>query len=157
MHCGNSIIQTNHSTTQKKLLLVAATLSLLAVLVVVGLPFMILQGVLRWLSYCCVSWRRSPRDMRVAVIGAGWSGLQMLARFKELGELIAHEKVRNQGDLVMLDTWDEAVTFGQRHPTISGQTLAVVWPMSQSEFGDAPAACEVVREKQYGSRIARLI
>ena len=39
-------------------------------------------------------------------------------------------QVRNAGDLVMLDTWDEAVTFGQEHPVvfISHQWLAFKTP-----------------------------
>ena len=63
---------------------------ILAVLitVVVGaaaLPLVLLFTLARRLYFCRVTYHTQPKEVKIAVIGGGWSGCQSMARFKELG------------------------------------------------------------------------
>lgn len=49
------------------------------------LPFILLFAIGRAIAFSCVKYRRDPKEMRVAVIGGGWSGIQCCARLLELG------------------------------------------------------------------------
>ena len=47
--------------------------------------------------------------------------------FKKMGRFIKHEEARNNGDLIMLDTWTEAVEFGQKHSIVFNSHQWLAW------------------------------
>ena len=49
-----------------------------------GVPLLPFVALVRWQRSRYKPWR-SPREVRVAIVGGGWSGLQLAARFQELG------------------------------------------------------------------------
>jgi hypothetical protein len=55
-----------------------------AMTLLAGLPFLPYVAVVRWLRRRHRP-HRQPSSVRVAIIGGGWSGLQLAARFQELG------------------------------------------------------------------------
>ena len=71
-----------------------------------------------------------------------------LDRFKALGQLVRHEKLRDRGQLDILDTWEEAVAFGSAHAVVfnSHQWLALSAPDSadSAHYRSMVAAAEVL-------------
>ena len=56
--------------------------------VVVGaaaLPLVLLFTLARRLYFCRVAYHTHPKEVKIAIIGGGWSGCQSMARLKELG------------------------------------------------------------------------
>jgi cation diffusion facilitator CzcD-associated flavoprotein CzcO len=49
------------------------------------LPVIIVLVAIRHLCFCGVKYRKQPKELRVAIVGSGWAGLQCLDRLKELG------------------------------------------------------------------------
>lgn len=49
-----------------------------------GVPLLPFVALVRWQRSRYKPWR-SPREVRIAIIGGGWSGLQLAARLQELG------------------------------------------------------------------------
>ena len=47
--------------------------------------------------------------------------------FKQMGRFLKHEEARNNGQLVMLDTWAEAVAFGRDHPIVFNSHQWLGW------------------------------
>ncbi len=66
-------------------LLVAVSTLLLYLVFVVLSPLVLLYIVGRRMWARRLRFRRNPEDLRIAIIGAGWSGLQCLERFRRLG------------------------------------------------------------------------
>jgi cation diffusion facilitator CzcD-associated flavoprotein CzcO len=66
-------------------LLVAATSLVFYAILLVLSPLLVAAIVGRRLWRRTLRYRRSPADLRIAVIGAGWTGLQCLQRFREIG------------------------------------------------------------------------
>ena len=66
------------------LLVAVSTVVMFAVLLVLS-PVALLYVVGRRLWVRRVRYHRRPEDLRIAVVGAGWSGLQCLERFRALG------------------------------------------------------------------------
>jgi cation diffusion facilitator CzcD-associated flavoprotein CzcO len=66
-------------------LLVALT-SLVFYAILLALSPLLLSAIVgRRIWRRTLRYRRSPADLRIAVIGGGWSGLQCLQRFREIG------------------------------------------------------------------------
>jgi len=65
--------------------LVAATSVVFYAIVLALSPLLVAAIVGRRLWRRSLRYRRSPADLRIAIIGAGWSGLQCLQRFGEIG------------------------------------------------------------------------
>jgi putative drug exporter of the RND superfamily len=66
------------------LLVLVATVLFYGVLLALS-PLLVAAIAGRRLWRRTLRWRRSPADLRIAVVGGGWSGLQALQRFRELG------------------------------------------------------------------------
>jgi len=60
------------------------TLVMVAGLLAVS-PILLTGMMVRSLSWCRVKYHTEPKDMRIAIIGGGWAGLQTLRRLRELG------------------------------------------------------------------------
>jgi len=58
---------------------------LVTVLLVPALPFVVPFMIWRAIAYSGAQYIRQPKDVRVAIIGGGWSGVQAAARFGEFG------------------------------------------------------------------------
>jgi len=58
---------------------------LVTVLLVPALPFVVPLMIWRAIAFSRVQYIRQPKDVRVAIIGGGWSGVQAAARFGEFG------------------------------------------------------------------------
>ena len=48
-------------------------------------PLLGIFGIARWCWVRCGRWCREPAEVRVAIVGGGWSGLQVAARLQDLG------------------------------------------------------------------------
>ncbi len=66
-------------------LLVAVATLIIVALFVVFLPITIIAIIWRRLYALGFKYHRQPAELKVAIVGAGWSGLQCMQRFKELG------------------------------------------------------------------------
>ena len=61
--------------------------SLVLLLLVALMPIIILFTIVRriWSCFACCRYHTPPSSVKIAVIGGGWSGVQIISRLKELG------------------------------------------------------------------------
>lgn len=89
-------------------LLVAASSLLLYGLFLLLSPLVLLVIAARRLWVRTLRYRRDPAGLRIAIIGAGWSGLQCLERFKALG--VQHVDVFERSGEIG-GTWSPALRY----------------------------------------------
>lgn len=73
--------------------------------------------------------------------------LMQFSVLKEQGQLVTHEIARDRGDLIVLDTWRQAVYFAMHHPIvfISHQWLCFSHPdPDHLHYNSIVAACEAL-------------
>ena len=102
-----------------------ATVTLLVALALS--PLLCVGGLVRWWTHRNPKYHRHPSSIRIAVVGGGWSGLQIAARLLELG--LAPDNVR---------CFDRNDDFGGTwHPTSRFHNLNIhsaIWSASFHNF-----------------------
>ena len=80
------------------------------VIVIALLPLLIAASLVRrvWAWRNCSKFRRSPESLKIAVIGGGWSGVQIVSRLRELGvqNITGFEKLDDLGG-----TWHQGLSY----------------------------------------------
>ena len=108
----------------------AVLLSILVIVVGVVplLPLVLLGSMIRkiWTYFCCSKYRRPPSDLKIAVVGGGWSGVQIIARLRELG-------VR---DITGFETNDDL--GGTWHPNLRYHSVQIHGAMWATSFDKYP-------------------
>jgi cation diffusion facilitator CzcD-associated flavoprotein CzcO len=89
-------------------------------------PLIVLYVVARRIWARTLHYYRPPEDLRVAIVGAGWSGLQCLQRFKELGVT----------DVDVFERYDEI--GGTWSPNLRYHGLQIHGSMTVSSFDGFP-------------------
>ncbi len=107
------------------LLVIVVTVLTYALLILL-VPLMLLSIAARRVWVRRLTYRRRPEDLRVAIIGAGWSGLQCLARFRTLG--VANVDVFERYDDIG-GTWN---------PNLSYHGLQIHGSMTVTSFDGFP-------------------
>ncbi|WP_210509211.1 NAD(P)-binding protein [Naasia sp. SYSU D00057] len=88
--------------------LVALSTTILCAVFLALSPLVLLYVGARRLWAANLRYRRDPEDLRIAIVGAGWSGLQCLARFKSLG--VQHVDVFERYDQIG-GTWSPNLRY----------------------------------------------
>ena len=89
-------------------------------------PVIILFDILQRIRRSQLTYRKHPSNVRVAMIGGGWSGLQCMSRLQELG--VNHVK-----GFERYDSWG-----GTWHPNLRYHTIQIHGPMWITSFKDFP-------------------
>ena len=75
-------------------------------------PLMLLFTLVRRLYFCRVAYHTHPKEVKIAIIGGGWSGCQSMARLKELG--VAQATGFELHDVPYLDRTNDPFGSNQR-------------------------------------------
>ena len=109
-------------------LFVAVVLTVVFGILIGLLPLILLATAYRriWSYHKCSSFHTPPSSLKIAVIGGGWSGIQIIARLKELGvhDITGFEKQDDLGG-----TW---------HPSYSYHSIQIHGAMWLTSFHNYP-------------------
>lgn len=114
------------------LLYVVLMSTTVAALLVALLPLIVLLTLFRraWSCWACSRYHTQPSELRIAVIGGGWSGLQIISRLQELGVRDITGFERNDA---LGGTW---------HPNLSYHSIQIHAPMWITSFDRYPYNAE---------------
>ena len=92
------------------------------------LPLVLFGSMVRkiWTYFCCSEYRRPPSDLKIAVVGGGWGGVQIISRLLELG-------VR---DITGFETNDDL--GGTWHPNLRYHSVQIHGAMWATSFDKYP-------------------
>eukprot|EP00536_Pseudo-nitzschia_multiseries_P002140 jgi/Psemu1/301252/fgenesh1_kg.28_\ len=122
--------ETPHMNSTRRLRTDTILLSLLTMAVAGFLlllsPFLLFCTMIQRFHVSRLRYRTSPSRQRIAVIGGGWSGLQCMARLRELG-------VHDVNGFERYDRWG-----GTWHPALRYHSLQIHGAMWITSFKDFP-------------------
>lgn len=107
-------------------LFVTLIVTVQVILNVILSPILLICIIVRGIIFCNLKYRRPPKDVKIAIIGGGWSGLQACSRFKELG-------VEN---ITCFERYDDI--GGTWHPNLCYHGLTIHGAMTFTSFSKFP-------------------
>lgn len=116
----------NWFTCLPNMMFLGCVSTIAAVLLCCFSPFILLLGAIQWMYTKCLKYHTPPSNIRVAVIGGGWSGMSCMSRLHELGVHQVQGFERN-------DSWG-----GTFHENLRYHSLQIHGAMWMTSFKDFP-------------------